>query len=524
MRVNNPVTQNEHNYQSHQRIVSTTTRKGVLTHVNDDFVDISGFQKDELIGQAHNLVRHPDMPQAAFKDLWNTLGEHKPWMGLVKNRCKNGDHYWVDAFVTAMGPDEEDGYQSVRVQPDRETINRAESLYNKLGPQGQPKPLGMIQRLPISTKTFGVSFLSLLIGLGAGLLFGSKTNEAFAIALISTLFLNAVFFRLLLKPWTDAAKSSESIFKNEVAQQVYTGRADELGQLQLVMKFLKAQQNTIIWRSSDSAGSLAKSANHASEETQNTKENMSSLHQEVDMVSTAMTEMTATVQEIARNAELTSSTTQDAFTSVHRGEEIVQQTKRKIEALSSGLSESSITISQLAKDSESIGSVVDVINSIAEQTNLLALNAAIEAARAGELGRGFAVVADEVRSLAAKTQSSTGEISKMISDLQHTASEAVIAMENNKTDAESSVTEANNATESLAIIRSNMDQINDMSIQIATAAEEQSQVSAEISRNIVNINDSADHTLDGCQRVNSSNENLFSSISQLKTMITQFGT
>jgi len=522
MRENLPVTNKERNYQKHQRIVSTTTRKGLIGYVNDDFVDISGFENDELVGQAHNLVRHPDMPQAAFKDLWDTIKDNKPWMGLVKNRCKNGDYYWVDAFVTSTGSGADDGYQSVRIQPDKEAVNRADRIYNKLGPQGLPKPLGLISRLPIFIKALGLSFLALIIGLGAGLFFGSKSVEILGITLTLTIFLNAIFFQMLLKPWSDAAKKSESIFNNLIAKQVYTGRTDELGQLELVIKFLQAQQNTIIWRSSDSAGSLAKSASQANLETKNTQENMSALHQEVDLVSTAMTEMSATVQEIARNASLTSSTTQDAFTSVRQGEKVVQQTKQKIESLSMDLGESSVTISQLAKDSESIGSVIDVINSIAEQTNLLALNAAIEAARAGEFGRGFSVVADEVRSLAAKTQSSTGEIRKMINDLQKTAGEAVVAMNCNKTEAEASVTEANNATESLALIRTNMDQINDMSIQIATAAEEQSQVSEEINRNIVNINDSANHTLDGCHRVYDSNQNLFSSINNLKTMITQF--
>jgi len=130
MRINEPVTDKELNYDKHQKIVSTTDAKGVITSINDDFINISGFTEEELIGQAHNLVRHPSMPQVAFQELWDHNQAHKPWLGMVKNRCKNGDHYWVSAFVTPIFDDGKVvGYQSVRQKPQAEHVQRAEKLY-----------------------------------------------------------------------------------------------------------------------------------------------------------------------------------------------------------------------------------------------------------------------------------------------------------------------------------------------------------------------------------------------------------
>lgn len=523
MRMNTPVTDNEVFFSNTQKIVSTTNDKGVITHANNGFIEISGFDEQELIGEAHNIVRHPDMPQAAFKDLWAHNKAGKPWMGIVKNRCKNGDFYWVDAFVSSMYDNEgKAGFQSVRLPPKQTVKRRAERLYQLL--RREKYLSAKLRQFTLSTQQtfFVIGFSSLILG-NLALFF----TDANLIPNIWPLNLTAIIAIIasssfLAKPWKQAADETRNIINDPTARYVYSGRNDELGQLQLTIKFQQSQQSTMTWRAAGAAESLAKSSELTTASTEQNEKNMQRLQQEVDMVVTAMTEMSATVQEVANNASQTSTATQQAYEHVVDGKKVMDDSKHSVEQLSQAIDHSSHIIEELARDSENIGAVIEVINGIADQTNLLALNAAIEAARAGELGRGFAVVAEEVRSLALKTQSSTSEISDMILRLQNTASQATKSMQASKTAADNSVQQVLTANQSLDNINSQMTLINDMSIQIATAAEEQSQVVQEINQNIININNSSLATLEGCQQVNQSNRALNQSIVQLNHMIVQF--
>lgn len=229
---------------------------------------------------------------------------------------------------------------------------------------------------------------------------------------------------------------------------------------------------------------------------------------ETDQVATAMNEMTSTVQDVARSANDAARSAQQADEEAAAGRSVVNKSIESINHLANEIEDAAGVIGRLSTDSEDIGKVLDVIRGIAEQTNLLALNAAIEAARAGEQGRGFAVVADEVRTLASRTQASTQEIQQMIQRLQENASSAVTAMEQGRGQARASVTQASLAGDSLAAITRSVATISDMNTQIASAAEEQSAVSEEINRNVVNISQAVDGTADGMTRISQSSEAL----------------
>jgi len=217
-------------------------------------------------------------------------------------------------------------------------------------------------------------------------------------------------------------------------------------------------------------------------------------------VVTAMNEMSSTVQEIARNAAQAAEAAEQADKEALQSKQVVSGTKEAISTLADEVEKATQVIHQLETDSDNIGTILDVIREIADQTNLLALNAAIEAARAGEQGRGFAVVADEVRSLASRTQDSTQQIKEMIERLQAGAGNAVKAMETGRTQAQDSVHQATQAEVSLEVITKAVGTINDMNMQIASAAEEQSSVSEEINRNIHNISQVTDETSKGVQQ------------------------
>ena len=296
----------------------------------------------------------------------------------------------------------------------------------------------------------------------------------------------------------------------------------ELGQMSRGFNRFLAKVQNLVREVAGSSSQLASAANQLAAVTHETRDGLMRQHSETDQVATAMNEMSATVQEVARNTSAAAESAHQAEDEARKGSKVVTQTIEAIDALAREVDKVGGVIAKLESDSENIGVVLDVIRGIAEQTNLLALNAAIEAARAGEQGRGFAVVADEVRTLAQRTQKSTEEIQQMIQKLQAGAVEAVKVMEEGRNQAERSVEQAAKAGESLQAITRAVTTITDMNTQIASAAEEQSAVAEEMNRNVVNISGVADQTAQGAQQTASASEQLAALAAQLQSMIGQF--
>ncbi|WP_417551042.1 methyl-accepting chemotaxis protein [Methylophaga sp.] len=238
--------------------------------------------------------------------------------------------------------------------------------------------------------------------------------------------------------------------------------------------------------------------------------------EETDQVATAMNQMTASVQEVARTATNAAEAARNADNEAKAGKQVVLETMRSIDTLASEVEKAAVTLSELEADIGNIGAIVDVIRGITEQTNLLALNAAIEAARAGEHGRGFAVVADEVRTLAARTQSSTHEIEEMVERLQQGARAAVKVMNESRESAKTSVEKAASAGSALDSITAMISTMDEMSTQISNAANEQSSVAEDINRGIVNISQIADHTADGARATSEAVDTLSGLSAQLQ--------
>lgn len=314
----------------------------------------------------------------------------------------------------------------------------------------------------------------------------------------------------------------EKVAGGDLTADINVARHDEIGDLMRGLNTMQQQLKEMVSHIGSTTSQLSSAAEEMSVVTGQTSANIQQQQEETEQVATAMNQMSATVQEVAANVATTSTAANNANSETDKGREVVEDTVRGIQQLAEQVDSAAEVIVQLERDSENINTVLDVIKGIAEQTNLLALNAAIEAARAGEQGRGFAVVADEVRTLAGRTQDSTSEINQIIEKLQSGSQNAVKAMNKSREQANNVVTQADLAGSSLKTIAQSVLQIDEMSSQIATAAEEQNAVAEEMNRNIVRISDMAVQNSAGAEQTSQSGQGLTLLATDLHNLVAQF--
>jgi methyl-accepting chemotaxis protein len=331
-----------------------------------------------------------------------------------------------------------------------------------------------------------------------------------------------VITRQITRPLQDTLNAVQRIAEGDLTASVQVDRRDEMGQLQQGIQHMATTLRELIGGIRDGVGQIASAAEELSAVTEQTRAGANSQKSETDQVATAMHDMSATVQEVARNAEQASQAANEADGQARLGDQVVGEVIAQIERLAAEVSRSSEAMNGLQQESNKIGSVMDVIKAVAEQTNLLALNAAIEAARAGEAGRGFAVVADEVRGLAQRTQKSTEEIEALIAGLQNGTKQVAAAMRSSCNLTDSSVELTRKAGNSLGNITQAVSNIQSMNLQIAAAAEEQSAVAEEISRSILSVRDISEQTATASNETAASSAELARLGSQLQALVSRF--
>ena len=489
MRKNLPVTNNERRFPPNQKLISSTDLNGTILHCNEAFTEVSGFTEAELIGQPHNIIRHPDMPPAAYANMWSHLKSNRPWMGLVKNRCKNGDYYWVSAYVTPVTKEGKVvGYESVRSCPDRKDVERAAKLYQRINAGGrlvqwwESIPLDALSLLAIVPVALG------LIVMG----YSTAGTALLTLGLLGAVLWKQTAQRSLYQEITHILGNS---FSDTLAAKSYTDDAPERGRLKVAVMAQKSHLDAVLTRIEDAANQVTSSSASALEVAQQTQEALRQQQSETEQVAAAVHEMSTTISEVSSNVQVTANRAEESRTLSAQGKNVVTDTLKAIEELKTTVDSIRVSVKELAAESNSIASAAGIIEQIADQTNLLALNAAIEAARAGEHGRGFAVVADEVRSLAFRTQESTKEIHTVVDRLLGGAKQSVTVTEQGTRAAEQGLQKMLETESTLARIAEAVSEIADMATQMAAAVEEQAQVSDQINDQVERIFDVAQSNL-----------------------------
>ncbi|MBC2731279.1 PAS domain-containing methyl-accepting chemotaxis protein [Thiobacillus sp.] len=428
MRSNLPVTNTEYVLKDHEAPTSKTDTHGRITFVNRDFVNISGFSEDELIGAPHNIVRHPDMPVEAFADLWSTLRSGKAWTGLVKNRCKNGDHYWVEANVAPIVENGTVvGYTSVRGKPSRDQVQAADSAYRaiKAGDsmleihEGEAVKRSFVQRCRLlknlSLKTMlaiaagsvgalfaGIGVLAWLATTGNGT---SYLNWLMAISILGVplaVVFGVLSYRSVVVPLEHVREEIDRISSSDLTGQIEAKGIVELARLMQSLRILQINTKWLVGQIRESTDLVNAGASEIASGNADLSARTESQASSLEETASSMEELTSTVKQNAESAhhasKLVSSTAEIAV----NGGDVVGKVIH--------------TMGSIKDSSRKISDIIGVIDGIAFQTNILALNAAVEAARAGEQGRGFAVVASEVRNLAQRSAGAAKEIKSLIED------------------------------------------------------------------------------------------------------------
>ena len=427
MRTNLPITQREYAFPAGQALVSTTDLQGRILYCNPAFIEVSGYIREELLGQPHNMIRHPDMPEEAFRDMWQTIESGQPWSGLVKNRRKNGDHYWVMANVTPLlDGDRPVGYMSVRTLPDRQQVSEAETLYARMreaasrgggGPRlqaGRLAPQGVLARGLDRLqgdghwRTQALCLLGVAGGWGGAQLMSlwpgqlAATAAAALLAAGVSVGVAALIRRQNQEPLKALLRFANRLAAGDLTGQLPTGQPGLSGRLARALNQLSVNLMAIVGDTRAGVERLRHTSHDLASGNRNLAERTESQASSLEQTSASMAEITETVRHSADTARDVADVARQAADVTARSTEAVKDV--------------TVTVEAIADASRRIREITQVIDGIALQTNLLALNAAVEAARAGEQGRGFGVVAGEVRQLAQRTSVAAREIKDLIED------------------------------------------------------------------------------------------------------------
>ena len=483
-------------------LICRTDLQGRVTHSSEAFIQLSGYTSNELLQQPSSLLKHPDMPACIFRSLWSALQRSKPWMGLLKNRRKDGSTYWLNVYIKPVfGDDGVQAYGAVYSSASQAQCERAEKLYSRL------KSASAVQQCSAHLhRLAGAALPSLPLGLllAAGLWQLDAHLAQSALVVAGSLVAAGVQDWRQSRAVKQVFVAHPKAFADRLTAKIYSSAPGVAGLMEMALVAEERRLNSALSRIGTTGGVVEQQVVELARLIQGETLRLERQRDETDLSVTALSELSATIQEVAGNVQATHLATQEAARLANHGEQLSGKSLDAMQQLSTSVGDVALAVQQLASSTESIGAITNIISSIAGQTNLLALNAAIEAARAGAAGRGFSVVADEVRQLATRTQEATQQIQPLLLQLRSATERTVQLTHEGREFARNSTREVASVQSNLAGVNVSLVQISGMSMQIASAMAQQSQVVESLSQQVMQVAElstqSVDKALDG-QRI-----------------------
>jgi aerotaxis receptor len=460
------------------------------------------------------------MPEIVFKEMWSVIESGQPWMGLVKNRCKNGDHYWVSAYVTPIFEEGEIvGYESVRSKPTDDGIRRAEKVYARIRKNQTFVPFLLdifliIRRKILIFPIFFITIVPVILNL-------SIKFTCLWVFLTFLIYLVFDFF-FSQKEIKKVLQLNEKIFSQDSVARTYSNSGPGWRRLELGLIGEKTRLYTIMILLSDLSEQLAELTNAADQKISLSQNHIHSQQDDIHKIASAVNQISCSISEVSSSLKATAQGTKDANQAAQSISSVTSENFETMKIITEDMGSLHEAIQILSQSMLDIVSATNLINGITRQTNLLALNAAIEAARAGEHGRGFAVVADEVKSLAQQTQKSTVEIHKSIKVFKTQVERAKESVEKNLKSVDEGQNQIQKTNEQISSITTQFNQINDQTTKMSTAIEEQSQSANEINRQISRVSDLAKKTVEESSHAFDSSKKTRKLAQDLKILIDRF--
>ncbi len=543
MRINHPVTQREYRFPDNETLLSMTDTKSHIGYANAAFIRISGFSPDELMGQPHNMVRHPDMPEEAFADMWRSFKAGQSWQALIKNRRKDGDHYWVCANAAPMLRNGTlTGYLSVRTKPTPSQVDAAGKLYARFK-QGKASGLAFhrglivrtgfmrwlsaLQLLPVAWRV-RLPLLALGIVVGGALsragMEGPTLGALVATVVVGLLLTDWFIEAQVTRPLKQLVGAAQQVASGEAAVDLGLNRCDEIGMIARGINQAGLNLQSMVADVADNAVQVLAAAEEITRAVEAQAATSSEMSSSMAEITSTMEELSASSTLIADHSKAVVQVAGVTLDGSRKGAEAMELVLDRMNGISVDNQKSLQEIVELGAKSKEIGKIMEIINTVADQTKLIAFNAALEAASAGEAGKRFSVVASEIRRLADSVSASTEEIAGKINEIQGSINRLVLSSEKGASSIGAGSAASRNTAERLGEIIAAATAASTAAEQISLSTQQQKTASGQVVVALREIAAASSNTAGAVNRISQISKEMSGLSARLDRMVRLFQT